>query len=609
MPMSVAAAVRCIPRVAVWGVLPLLALLYLPALFVTGTEAASCAVALAVFSLCGVTVVGWLRQGVPGGWGVSLSEAGVGLALVWLFVADVRAGTLSWVAWMPLLAGAGLFVALRREWTARPPAALWMAGGLAVASVAEWLWAAAQVAGWLPVAGGVFRVTGGFDNPAALSVAALVGVPGAWAAGTVLPRRWRGVLWATVTVGGLVLCLWAGARAGLLALGAAWGVLAVRCAGARWRRGFVIVLVVGLIGAAVWAALAFKSASTAGRWTIYRVTASLVADAPLFGRGTSGFQRDYMPCQAEWLTRQGTPRERWLAGQVRHPLSEYLSAAVAGGLSLLLLVCAGLGGALHRGWRGGRTDAGWLALLTGLGVLALFSYPFFYALGRLTAVASAAWLFRGERAWRPSALRLGVGARRAVCGVAATLSAAGFCASAVRVADALRWKQSALRALNGVGAAVLPDYERLARRLSDDGAFLYNYAAELHYAGRYAQSNSVWHRCVRFRRDYDTEFLAAANALALRRPAAAERHLLTASAMVPVRFAPLYVLLTEVYLPRADTVRALDLARRLAAKPVKISSPDVRAMKTRAAAIAQEPEMGGENGKSKSSLELSRQNQ
>ncbi len=68
MSMSVVAAVRRIPRVAVWGVLPLLALLYLPALFVTGTEAASCAVALAVFSLCGVTVVGWLRQGVPGGW-------------------------------------------------------------------------------------------------------------------------------------------------------------------------------------------------------------------------------------------------------------------------------------------------------------------------------------------------------------------------------------------------------------------------------------------------------------------------------------------------------------------------------------------------------------
>ncbi len=32
-------------------------------------------------------------------------------------------------------------------------------------------------------------------------------------------------------------------------------------------------------------------------------------------------------------------------------------------------------------------------------------------------------------------------------------------------------------------------------------------------------------------------------------------------------------------------------------------------MRVRAAAIAQEPETGGENGKSKSSLELSRQNQ
>ena len=606
MPMSVAAAVRCIPRVAVWGVLPLLALLYLPALFVTGTEAASCAVALAVFSLCGVTVVGWLRQGVPGGWGVSLSEAGAALGLLWLFVADVRAGTLSWGAWMPLLSGAGLFVALRREWSVRPRAALWMAGGLAVASVAEWLWAAAQVAGWLPVAGGAFRVTGGFDNPAALSVAALAGVPGAWAAGAALSRRWRSVLWSTVTVGGVVLCLWAESRAGLLALGAAWGVLAVRCAG---RGGGGVLSSPSSWGSSVRAALAFKSASTAGRWTVCRVTASLVADAPLFGRGTSGFQRAYMPRQAEWLARRGTAHERWLAGQVRHPLSEYLSAAVAGGLPLLLLVCAGLGGALRRGWRGGRADAGWLALLTGLAVLSLFSYPLFYALGRLTAVASAAWLFRGQRAWCPAALRLGVRARRAVCAVAATLSVAGFCASAVRVADALRWKQSARRALNGAGSAVLPDYERLARRLSGDGAFLYNYAAELHYAGRYAQSDSVWRRCVRFRRDYDTEFLAAANALAFRRPDAAERHLLTASAMVPVRFAPLYVLLIEVYLPRADTVRALDLARRLAAKPVKISSPDVRAMQARAAAIVRELETGGGNGKNKRRRELSRQSQ
>ena len=49
--------------------------------------------------------------------------------------------------------------------------------------------------------------------------------------------------------------------------------------------------------------------------------------------------------------------------------------------------------------------------------------------------------------------------------------------------------------------------------------------------------------------------------------------------------------------------------RRLAAKPVEIPSPDVSAMRVRAAAIAQEPETGGENGKNKSSLELSRQSQ
>ena len=61
--------------------------------------------------------------------------------------------------------------------------------------------------------------------------------------------------------------------------------------------------------------------------------------------------------------------------------------------------------------------------------------------------------------------------------------------------------------------------------------------------------------------------------------------------------------------PGRSPVPELAPLRRLAAKRVKIPSPDVSAMRVHAAAIAQEPETGGENGKSKSSLELSRQNQ
>ena len=49
--------------------------------------------------------------------------------------------------------------------------------------------------------------------------------------------------------------------------------------------------------------------------------------------------------------------------------------------------------------------------------------------------------------------------------------------------------------------------------------------------------------------------------------------------------------------------------RRLAAKSVKIPSPDVRAMKARAAAIVQTLEAGERNGKNKRRRELSRQSQ
>ena len=57
------------------------------------------------------------------------------------------------------------------------------------------------------------------------------------------------------------------------------------------------------------------------------------------------------------------------------------------------------------------------------------------------------------------------------------------------------------------------------------------------------------------------------------------------------------------------SVASACLARRLAAKPVKIPSPDVRAMRARAAAIVRELETGGKNGKNKNNRELSRQSQ
>ena len=47
------------------------------------------------------------------------------------------------------------------------------------------------------------------------------------------------------------------------------------------------------------------------------------------------------------------------------------------------------------------------------------------------------------------------------------------------------------------------------------------------------------------------------------------------------------------------SVASACLPRRLAAKPVKIPSPDVRAMRARAAAIAPESETGDGNGKNK----------
>ena len=122
---------------------------------------------------------------------------------------------------------------------------------------------------------------------------------------------------------------------------------------------------------------------------------------------------------------------------------------------------------------------------------------------------------------------------------------------------------------------VLPDYYELYGELKDEPLFLYNYAAELNVAGRYAQSLRVGQECEARMADYFTRLLQADNCRKLGRTEEAEAHLVQAAYMCPNRFVPLH----ELYLlheAKADTPAMRRVAEAILRKPVKVDSPQVR---------------------------------
>lgn len=115
---------------------------------------------------------------------------------------------------------------------------------------------------------------------------------------------------------------------------------------------------------------------------------------------------------------------------------------------------------------------------------------------------------------------------------------------------------------------------------------LYEEAASLNLNGRYHESDSVLITCQKYFNNYDTELLAADNALQQEKYKQAIPHLVMAHNMIPNRFYPLYGLMLcyeEVFPSKAYCV-----AQEIRQKEIKVPSPDVDMIRAEAASYIKE---------------------
>jgi O-antigen polymerase len=124
--------------------------------------------------------------------------------------------------------------------------------------------------------------------------------------------------------------------------------------------------------------------------------------------------------------------------------------------------------------------------------------------------------------------------------------------------------------------------------------FLYNFGAELNFAGKLEKSIAILDECEKRFSDYDLQMLMADNYYRKGDPEKAIRTYQHASNMIPCRFIPIYRLL-EIYRKTGQKDMAVKYANEIINKKIKIPSITVSLIKSEAGEFINEIESSGNN--------------
>lgn len=412
-------------------------------------------------------------------------------------------------------------------------------------------------------------VVGCLDNPAGYAASLVVGLPFCLAWET--NNGWRRVLkvfCVLITLSAVVL---SGSRAGIVTGLFVLGVFFWKKRVLRWRlfAGVSAVVLAAVIGSVLFY---WKRDSAVGRVLIWKVSISMVAEAPVWGSGGGSFRAGYMIRQADFFKTNPESKYAQVAGNVFHPFTEYLLVLVEFGIVGLLLSGAVLVPIARASGQPGFTS--FPTSIAAVVLFSCFSYPVHY--GYVCAILAFCFANVPERVLFTR--RLGP-LWRLVIGSFAALSLLYCLYGDIR--DEYRWNGLQEKTLSGRAAEAVEEYRLLYGVWNYNPRYLYRYGATLNYLGLYGESTKVLTQCGEVYNSYDLQMLLADNYYAEGMLDAALTHSIRASEMCPGRFRPLYMQMV-VYDLKGQSDSALRIAADLSAKPVKVPSAAVEEIRSRA---------------------------
>jgi len=425
----------------------------------------------------------------------------------------------------------------------------------------ESVYALAQFFKVIPTYNKYYSYTGSFDNPAVFAMLLAICVP--VAVHYALQHKKGYVMWWLAAMSYFIFICFSESRASLLAATAS--VLVILFDNKRIRNVLlskkVLVVSIPLILLILYLIYRFKADSANGRLLIWRVSIDMFRDKPILGFGTGGFLTHYMDYQANYLSDHPDSPFLLLADNVNNPFNEYILVLVNYGIVGLCCLMASIVVVFKRLLLLDEEKRIILSSCTVvLLVISFFSYPFSIPfVWVVLAVIIMVVLFEstGKR-------QGGLAILISVCSVT------GIIISVFYFLPEREWQVISQRSLMGETETVLPDFRRLHERMKNNGSFLYNFGAELHYSGHFEESLQILEECSSYLNDYDVQMLLADCYQNLGDTLKAIDCYNYASRMVPSKFLPQYQIM-NLYLAYGDTVNAVNAANAILAKDVKVS--------------------------------------
>jgi len=341
----------------------------------------------------------------------------------------------------------------------------------------------------------------------------------------------------------------------------------------------------------------FKQGSADGRVLIWKVSAGMIKDKPVWGHGTDKFAAEYMNYQAAYFKANPNALEAMQADDVTYAYNEILKIIVEKGLIGLLLALATIGCLLF-----GKTDPlkrnNSLFLLAARGsllsilVFALFSYPseilpikmlFLLSAAVVTSYQNPIRLFHvptNETALEPIQ-------KAAFASSMVWYTALGTVLIGLYPAGKYLTQQyHAYKSWNdasdiyGVGnyPECLEDFVLAYPQLKTNGSFLIQYGKAFEMAGDYKSSIAILNEAKQYLNNTILYTCLGNNYKALGKNIQAEKAYLLAYNMTPIRFFPLY-LLAKLYDETGQKAKAVLIAKKVMEKGIKIESTAIEEIK------------------------------
>lgn len=252
----------------------------------------------------------------------------------------------------------------------------WLLYGIALSGIVEAVIAIGQKLHWLNSFHSIFDITGTFGNPGPLGGYLAIVIIILWG---FYWKYYRNSLLKWFLLGIIVFLLVAIV---LTDSRAAWLAILMGIGGFyllnKEECGHLVILT-HKMGITVFLFLFiaslyyYKKDSADGRLLIWRVSAGMIVDAPLFGHGIGNFEKEYMYYQAQYFESHSYSRFIRLADNVAYPYNEFLRIGVEYGLVGLILILCILGAvvryAIYR-----RENRIYLSMLVSWITFSIFSY-------------------------------------------------------------------------------------------------------------------------------------------------------------------------------------------------------------------------------------------